>query len=197
VLRDTPVVTFIACRNMWFTAEGAMRQLVAEAGGRHVGTVAVTDDGPAWASFVTTPRWLLTGKKGSWLRIFPPAGISDETIGSLRPFGEAIVSRWDQVAAGGPEPVFDGLSTMSVDRPMVLPDLLIGRLFRPMGRLLGTVRRQGQVRGAIGLAAFGVWLTASVVTVVVLLAVAQIVLHRGASRLVDRHLGRLGADTAS
>jgi hypothetical protein len=193
-MRDTPVVTLIACRNMWISAEARTRRLIREAGGRHVGTVAATDDGPPWATFVTTPRWLLTGRRDRFLRIFPPAGISDDTIASLSRFGEALVDRWDRLRNGGPNDAFDGMSPMSFDRPMVLPDLLIGRLFRPAGRVLASLRSQGRIASAAGFTAFGVWLVTSVVTVTSLLAAAQLLLRSQAHRLTDRYLSRLGAE---
>jgi hypothetical protein len=193
-LADTPVITLIACRNMWFSAERKMRRMIREAGGIHAGTVAVTDDGPAWATFVTTPRWLLTGKQGRFLRIFPPAGISDASMAALRPLGQAVLERWDRLRGGGEPALFAGLSPTSVDRPMVLPDLLIGRLFRPWGRALAGLQQRGRRQLSLGYAVFGLWLVLAVVTVVSLLAVAQLVLHPVTGRITDRYLDLLDTD---
>jgi len=69
VLRDTPVITFIACRNMWLSAQEKMKGLLRDLGARLVDNVVLVDQGPPWATFITTPRWVLTGKKnGFWGR---------------------------------------------------------------------------------------------------------------------------------
>jgi len=190
MLAGKPVVTLIACRNMWITAEEKMRRLIAAAGGRHVGTVAVVDDGPAWASFVTTPRWLLTGKSGPFL-FFPRAGISDATMEKLAPFGAALASRFDDVTSGRAVP-FESLDTMALDPPMVLPDIVIGRLFAPAARALAGARERGGATAAVALGVFGAWLFSSVVVVVVALIVAQLTLRPLTRRVVNRHLDRLG-----
>ena len=194
VLRDTPVVTLIACRNMWVTAEGKMRRLIAGAGGRHAGTVALTDDGPAWATLVTTPKWLLTGSRAGFLKIFPPAGISAESIAAVKPFAATLADRFDTVAAGR-GPAFDGLDTMSVDRPMVLPDIVIGRLFRPAARALSAARAGGGAGAGVALGVFGLWLVTSVVVTVATLALAQIALSPITRRIVDRRLAGMGVRT--
>ncbi|HEX3138401.1 MAG TPA: dialkylresorcinol condensing enzyme, partial [Rhizobacter sp.] len=67
LLRGKPVVTVIACRNMWLMAQEKLKGLLADAGARLIDNVVLTDPGPTLATFFTTPRWLLTGKQaGFW-----------------------------------------------------------------------------------------------------------------------------------
>ena len=63
VLAGKPVITLVACRNMWHTASVRMKRELARLGAEHCDNVAVTDSGPAWTTFVTTPRWMLTGRR--------------------------------------------------------------------------------------------------------------------------------------
>jgi hypothetical protein len=188
LMRDTPVVSLIACRNMWFSAERKVRRLVRDAGGVHAGTIAVTDDGPAWATFVTTPRWLLTGRRDRFLGVFPPAGISDETIRSLRRFGEALAAR--RGALGGPaaESAIAGLDPIQVDRPMVLPDLLLARLFRVWADAMQRLTRPEGAGRRLALGAFTGFLVVAVLVTVSGSILLRLLGRGRAERLTDRYL---------
>lgn len=61
VLKDTPVITLIGCRNMWLMAQEKMKKMIAEKGGKLIGNVVKVDQSNAWESFITTPAWMLTG----------------------------------------------------------------------------------------------------------------------------------------
>src|SRR6266481_4005206 len=54
LLRGRPVVTVIACRNMWLLAQETVKRLIQEAGGRLRDNVALIDGGSALATFITT-----------------------------------------------------------------------------------------------------------------------------------------------
>src|SRR5204863_9194288 len=73
LLRGRPVVTVIACRNMWLIAQETVKRLIHEAGGRLVDNVVFTDQGGTLATFITTPRWLLTGRRNAFWGL-PAAG---------------------------------------------------------------------------------------------------------------------------
>ena len=89
VLRGKPVITLVACRNMWLCAQEKLEGLLRDAGARLIDNVVLTDPGPTLATFITTPRWLLTGKKhGFWG--MPAAGLSAPQIQGARRFGLAL-----------------------------------------------------------------------------------------------------------
>ena len=73
------VVTVIACRNMWLSAQETMKRLIADAGGELRDNVVFTDRGSTLASFITTPRWLLTGRRDAFWGL-PAAGVADADI---------------------------------------------------------------------------------------------------------------------
>src|SRR3989304_2795692 len=74
VLKGKPVITVIACRNMWLSAQEKVKAMLTSLGARLIDNVVLVDQGPPWTTFVTTPRWLLTGKKDGFWGIFPAAG---------------------------------------------------------------------------------------------------------------------------
>lgn len=63
MLKDTPVITLIGCRNMWLMAQEKVKKLLAESEAKLIGNVVKVDQSNDWASFITTPLWMLTGKK--------------------------------------------------------------------------------------------------------------------------------------
>ncbi len=76
LIRGKPVVTLVACRNMWLSAQETMSRLITEAGGTLCDHIALTDSGHPLATFITTPRcgvdrqarplsWPATGRRGA------------------------------------------------------------------------------------------------------------------------------------
>ncbi len=63
LFKNKPVITLIACRDMWVMAQEKVKGLLKEVGAKLIDNVALTDQGRGIYSFATTPRWLLTGKK--------------------------------------------------------------------------------------------------------------------------------------
>jgi hypothetical protein len=92
ILRDTPVITISAGRNMWLNAYDRIRKSLKEAGGKLVGNIALVDKHLNPVSFVTIFYWMLTGKKERYLNIFPKPGVSDKDISNTAVFG-AIVAK--------------------------------------------------------------------------------------------------------
>jgi hypothetical protein len=86
LLRGRPVVTVIACRNMWLLAQETVKRLIQEAGGRLLDNVVFTDQGGTLATFVTTPRWLLTGRRNPFWGL-PAAGVAEQEIAKADRFG--------------------------------------------------------------------------------------------------------------
>ncbi|MEO6709669.1 MAG: dialkylresorcinol condensing enzyme, partial [Planctomycetota bacterium] len=64
LLRDRPVVSVVACRDMWLMAQERVKELLAAAGARLVGHVALVDEAGSVGSFLATPLWVMSGKRG-------------------------------------------------------------------------------------------------------------------------------------
>ncbi len=96
-LQGKPVITLLTCRNLWHSASRRLRQSLQQIGARHLGQITIAETGPVWASFVTTPRWMLTGKKQAFA-FFPAAGISESEFKKLEEKGQSIVRRTEKMA---------------------------------------------------------------------------------------------------
>src|SRR3546814_19159787 len=92
LLLNRPVVTLIACRNMWLLAQEIVKDLLEQAGAKLCDNIVLTDRGSALATFITTPRWMLTGRQNAFWRVFPRAGLDHAKIAGAARFREAIAT---------------------------------------------------------------------------------------------------------
>lgn len=88
-LASRNVLTLVTCRNLWQSAALKVRDHLRCLEAVHVGQITICERSPLWASFVTTPRWMLTGKKDAF-SIFPEAGISTQEFASLEEMGRRV-----------------------------------------------------------------------------------------------------------
>ena len=176
LLRDRPVVTVTACRNMWLMAQEDVKTLLRESGARHNDHVALVDPGSALATFVTTPRWMWTGRKDRFLG-FPPAGVSVDQIRGCRRFGLALRAALarDEERHGGP--LLHGLRACTVDARLIASEKVGKRSFRIWSRLLRACGRPGAPLRRAGLACYLVFLLTMIVTVVPLTMLLKLALR--------------------
>ncbi len=90
LLKDTPVVTAVVCRNMWIKAQEKMKRLLVSADAKLVGHIAFVDRHINHVSVITIQHWMMSGKKDSYLGIFPKPGVSDSDIENASKFGRPI-----------------------------------------------------------------------------------------------------------
>ncbi|HYQ93241.1 MAG TPA: dialkylresorcinol condensing enzyme [Burkholderiales bacterium] len=165
LLRGRPVVTVIACRNMWLLAQESVKRLIQEAGARLLDNVVFTDQGGTLATFVTTPRWLLTGRRNSFWGL-PAAGVAEEEIASAGRFGRALL---DSLRAGREckdAPMLAGLGAARVDPRLIFSERAARRAFSAWSRLIRLGGAPGSIARVPMLALFSVYLVAMILTVV-------------------------------
>ena len=165
LLRDTPVVTLIACRNMWLMAQEQAKALLAQAGARHCDNVVLTDAGSAMATFITTPRWMLTGRRDA-LWGFPPAGIREEEIAGAQRFGQALLQALRADRVDGRTPLLTGLKAARVDDRLIASERIGRRSFQVWGKLVRLAGPQGNPARRVILAVYSVFLVTIIVTIV-------------------------------
>ncbi|WP_417372231.1 dialkylrecorsinol condensing enzyme DarA [Gelidibacter japonicus] len=90
LLKDTPVVTVIACRNMWLMAQEKMKKLLHDCDAKLVGNIALVDKNINHVSVITIMHWMFNGKKTKFLGVFPKPGVSEKDIQAASLFGKPI-----------------------------------------------------------------------------------------------------------
>jgi hypothetical protein len=165
LLRGRPVVTVIACRNMWLVAQETVKQLIQEAGGRLRDNVAFIDAGGTLATFVTTPRWVLTGRRDAFWGL-PAAGVAEEEIANAARFGLALLAALRAGREREEAPMLAGLGAARVDPKLIFSERAARRAFSAWSRLIRLGGAPGSIARVPMLALFSVYLVAMILTVV-------------------------------
>ena len=134
ILKDTPVITLIGCRNMWLMAQEKMKKMLTALGANLIGNIVKTDQSNSWASFITTPAWMFSGKKRyfSWL---PSAGISDAQIQDMQRFGEKLSHTFKQNILLD-QTLFQNMGAVKIDEKLMMSEKVGHRSFYLWGKLL-------------------------------------------------------------
>lgn len=95
VLQGKPIVTVIACRNMWLRAQEKVKARLLELDANLVGNIALDDKHPNLASTMSIVRWMIHGQKEASDK-YPEAGVSTADIKDTRRFGPTILDALTQ-----------------------------------------------------------------------------------------------------
>ncbi len=145
LLQDKPVVTLIACRNMWLMAQESVKSMLNEMGAKLIGNVALVDAAGSVGSFLATPVWVLSGNKGPHLGgLIPKAGVAPEAITACNRFGHRIVEKI-LLAAKLDETLLQGLGAVEVNEKLIASEKIAKRGFRIWGKLLRSLGPPGSL----------------------------------------------------
>ena len=176
LLNGKPVITVIACRNMWMLAQEKMKGLLEACGARLLDNVALVDPSPTMASLWTTPFWLLSGKK-DFLKILPPAGVDAASIQAASRFGFALRDAMLNNEERGNAPLLSGLKAVDSDPHLLVSEKAATRSFYLWGKLLRAVGEPGQLRRYPFLVLYVIFLITLILTVVPLSLLIQSLLR--------------------
>ncbi len=165
LLAGKPVITLIACRNMWVMAQESIKTQLKQLDARHLDNIVLTDQSGTFASFITTPRWMFTGRKNAFWGL-PPAGIAEPEIKAAGRFGLALLSALKADLEQGSEPLLTGLSACRVDPRLISSEKVGLRSFTIWGKLLHHAGRPGAPQRRALLTMYIVFLLCLIVTVV-------------------------------
>lgn len=176
VLKDKPVVTVIACRNMWLLAQEKMKAMLARLGARLVDNVVLVDPSPTMASLLTTPLWMLTGRRDV-IRSLPAAGVDEASIAATRRFGTALADALARGEESGQGPLLAGLRAVDANPHLLVSEKAATRSFYLWGKLLRAAGGPGQWRRYPVLALYIAFLVTLVLTVVPVSLLVQALLR--------------------
>jgi len=160
-----PVITLVACRNMWLSAQETMKHLIADAGGRLIDHLAFTDQGHPLATFITTPRWVWTGKRDAFLGL-PPAGVSAGEIHAASRFGHALADGLNNDGEKSGRPMLAGLRAVTVNPRLAISERAGRRAFGVWSKLIRKFGKRGQWRRRPALLLFVLYLITLILSVV-------------------------------
>jgi hypothetical protein len=184
VLEDTKVITLVVCRNMWHSASETMKKMIYDVGGIHIDNVVLTHQGNPLATFITTPRLLLTGKKDGLWGVLPPGGVRDREIDALSRFGRQIANNLSALNDSFNQPLFRGLNAVEVNPRYVIPELIGRVLYRPWAKIARFFGKQGSWSRLPIICIFAVQLVFAIPIVLLLSTVFQVLF----SPLIDKKI---------
>lgn len=165
LLKNRPVITVIGCRNMWTRAQETVKELLTSAQAKLIDNVVFLDQGSTLASFVTTPRWLWTGKRNAFWG-FPPAGISKTDIKDGRRFGVTICDALARDLEMAGQPLLTGLSAVDTKLSLIQTEKIAHRSFRIWGGLIRKVGKSGDSKRRPVMLLYFIFLLCIILTVV-------------------------------
>lgn len=172
LLRDTPVMTLVGCRNMWLMAQEKMKARLQQLQAPLLDHAVLTDECGMALSFLATPLWLFTGKQQPYACL-PKAGISETDIQAASRFGDALQARLERDALPLQEPTLRGLQAVTVNEKLIASERIGNRSFQVWSRLLGWLGPQGSRRRTLGLLVYILFLLCMIVTVVPVVAILK------------------------
>lgn len=185
ILKNKPVITVVACRNMWIEAQKTMKELIVSCGGRLIDNVVLSDQSGPLESFITTPRWMLTGRRDSFWGL-SAAGIAPEEIEHSRRFGEAIALGLKKDGEKKDEPMLQGMGAVRADPRFIASEKIGKRSFRIWGRLIRLFGPRGSWLRRPVLVVYVIFLIALIVSVVPLNMMIQALIRRLFKVKMDR-----------
>jgi hypothetical protein len=174
LLKNKPVVTLIACRNMWLMAQEVMKEKLSALGAHLVDNIVLVDRAHPAATFISTPIWMLTGKRGPFLggRI-PAAGIPVEDIAAASRFGAAIVRQLPARKIHDREPMLKNLQAVVVNERLIASEKIARRSFMIWGKGLRALGTPSSKLRSMLLCLYIVFLVLMILTVVPISAVIK------------------------
>lgn len=183
LLKDKPVITLIACRDMWVMAQEKMKQILINLDATLIDNVVLTDQGGSLYAFITTPRWLLTGKKDPFL-CFPAAGVSEQSLQESSRFGDKISTALKHNMELKKMPLLKNMGAVSVNGKLIATEKIATRSFMIWGKLIQKSGKPGAFSRKIVITIYSVFLLTLVLTVVPL----NILIRKIISPLTKKHI---------
>lgn len=91
VLNGRPIVTVIACRNMWLSAQEKMKAQLLGLNADLVGNITFVDKSANLISLITVLAFVLGGVKDKFLGIFPKYGVNENDLKTAPSYGLPVL----------------------------------------------------------------------------------------------------------
>ena len=175
LLKNTPVVTVVACRNMWIQAQEKVKRLLKSKKAELVGHIALVDRHINHISVITIEHWMFSGRKDRLWGIFPKPGVSDTEIANASKFGQPISEALMSNNYQNLQPNLLALDAIRVNPYLVKTDERGNVIFSKWANLLkkkggpGNPVRLKWIRFFKFYLKFAIWIIAPIVFIVFLL----------------------------
>lgn len=178
ILNNKPVVTVIGCRNMWIMAQEKVKVLLSDIDAKLIDNIVLIDQGSSLSTFITTPRWMLTGRKNPFWKIFPRAGISDKDIKNSSRFGFAIKEALENDLEKENKSICSGLEAVNVNEKLIKSEQIGTKSFMIWGKLIRKIGKPGDSKRKPFIALYTVFLILMIIIVVPINMIVQTIIRK-------------------
>jgi hypothetical protein len=192
-LNGTPVMTVTVSRAMWQQGSEGMKRLLAGAGLIHIDNVVVTHQGSPVATLVSTPRTLLSGRRGQFMGVFPESGISAADRTRIARLAESAAKRLAALPAAPGGSLLAGEPAVTVKLWLIGPELVGWYCFHGWARFNRALGRPGLPLRRAGAWAFAVFLLLLILAGLPLVLIGTPILRLFAGGWLRRYAARLAA----
>lgn len=177
-LKNKPVITLIGCRNMWIMAQEKVKVLLSDIDAKLIDNIVLIDQGSSLSTFITTPRWMLTGRKNPFWKIFPRAGISDKDIKNSSRFGFAIKEALENDLEKENKSICSGLEAVNVNEKLIKSEQIGTKSFMIWGKLIRKIGKPGDSKRKPFIALYTVFLILMIIIVVPINMIVQTIIRK-------------------
>lgn len=174
---NKPVITLIGCRNMWIMAQEKVKKLIEKLNATLIDNVVLIDKGNSFETFITTPRWMLSGKKDSFWGL-SSAGIAKNEIVKSQRFGRALVKALNENKEKNNSSLLQGLEAVEVDVKLIKSEKIGHKSFLIWGKLIRKMGQKGDKKRQIAVFLYMLFLILMILTVVPINMIVQTILRR-------------------
>ena len=135
IFKNKPVVTVVACRDMWVLAQEKIKKMLQRLDARLIDHVAFTDQSGSVLSLVTLPMWMFTGNR-RYFSFLPQAGISEDDIKNASRFGKRLKEALKEDKEKGNEAMLKNLGAVNVNAKLIATEKIADRSFQVWTRII-------------------------------------------------------------
>ncbi len=176
-LQNKPVITLIGCRNMWIMAQEKVKKLLNDIGAKLIDNVVLIDRGNSLETFITTPRWMLTGKTNS-LWGMSEAGIDPLEINNANRFGKALLEALRNDKEKECIPLLQGLKAVEVNTKLIRSEKIATKSFHIWGKLIQKLGEPGDIKRKPVVILYLIFLLLIILTIVPINMIVQSILRK-------------------
>jgi len=175
--KNKPVITLIGCRNMWIMAQEKVKKLLVKLEAHLIDNVVLVDKGSSLETFITTPRWMLSGKKDSFWGL-SEAGIDKEEIIKSQRFGKVLVEALNQNQEKENISLLQGLKAVEVDVKLIKSEKIGNKSFLIWGKIVRKVGEFGSKKRKVIVFIYLIFLIFLILTVVPINMIIQTIIRK-------------------
>ena len=140
------MITVVNGKDRWLMAQEKVKACIEQAGGKLIDNMVFVHQGNEITALVSTLRWLWTGKKKGFWKIFPPAGVNEKEILRAERFGKPIVNalQTNEIISG--KPLLKGMGAVKVNPKIIQQEKVGYNNFVVWAKMVKIFGNYGQLR---------------------------------------------------